>query len=124
MGFSRQEYWSGLPCLPPGDIPDLGIEPISPCSCCVAGELFTTEPQGKLTVYFLAYFLAASVASSSFSSPYLGPLFAIAQFFGSSLLNNMLLYLSCSSQFYYESVYYKSPNLSVIGLRSCLNFYG
>ena len=25
MGFSRQEYWSGLPCPPPGDLPDLGI---------------------------------------------------------------------------------------------------
>ena len=29
MGFSRQEYWSGLPCLPPGDISDPGIEPAS-----------------------------------------------------------------------------------------------
>ena len=28
-GFSRQEYWSGLPCLSPGDLPDPGIEPIS-----------------------------------------------------------------------------------------------
>ena len=26
MGFSRQEYWSGLPCPPPGDLPDQGIE--------------------------------------------------------------------------------------------------
>ena len=30
MGFSKQEYWSGLPCPPPGDLPDLGIEPRSP----------------------------------------------------------------------------------------------
>ena len=29
-GFSRQEYWSGLPCPPPGDLPNLGIEPMSP----------------------------------------------------------------------------------------------
>ena len=29
MGFSRQEYWSGLPCPPPGDLPDPGIEPRS-----------------------------------------------------------------------------------------------
>ena len=29
MGFSRQEYWSGLPCPPPGDLPDPGIEPTS-----------------------------------------------------------------------------------------------
>ena len=31
-GFSRQEYWSGLPCLPPGDLPEPGIEPRSPVS--------------------------------------------------------------------------------------------
>ena len=30
MGFSRQEYWSGLPCPPPEDLPDPGIEPGSP----------------------------------------------------------------------------------------------
>ena len=30
MGFSRQEHWSGLPCPPPGDLPDPGIEPASP----------------------------------------------------------------------------------------------
>ena len=30
MGFSRQEYWSGLPCPPPGHLSDLGIEPVSP----------------------------------------------------------------------------------------------
>ena len=29
MGFSRQEYWSGLPCPPPGDLPDPGIKPAS-----------------------------------------------------------------------------------------------
>ena len=32
MGFYRQEYWSGLPCLPPGDLPNWGIEPVSPMS--------------------------------------------------------------------------------------------
>ena len=30
MGFSRQEYWSGLPFPPPGDLPNLGIEPAAP----------------------------------------------------------------------------------------------
>ena len=29
MGFSRQEYWNELPCPPPGDLPDQGIEPAS-----------------------------------------------------------------------------------------------
>ena len=31
-GFSRQEYWSGLPCPPPRDLSDPGIEPVSPAS--------------------------------------------------------------------------------------------
>ena len=30
MGFPSQDYWSGLPCPPPGDLPDAGIEPASP----------------------------------------------------------------------------------------------
>ena len=41
MGFSRQEYWSGLPFPSPGDLPDSGIEPMSPA---LAGRFFTTEP--------------------------------------------------------------------------------
>ena len=45
MGFSRQEYWSGLPCPPPGILPDPEIEYV-PAS--LAGEFFTTEPSGKL----------------------------------------------------------------------------
>ena len=44
MGFSRQEYWSGLPFPPPGDLPDPGTEPVSPA---LAGRFFTTEPRGK-----------------------------------------------------------------------------
>ena len=32
MGFSRQEYWSGLPCPSPGDLPDPGIEAMSPAA--------------------------------------------------------------------------------------------
>ena len=40
MGFSRQEYWSGLPFLPPGDLPDTGIEPAVPVSPALAGRFF------------------------------------------------------------------------------------
>ena len=40
MGFSGQEYWSGLQCPLLGDLPDPGIEPVSHVSC-VAGEFFT-----------------------------------------------------------------------------------
>ena len=34
QGFTRQEYWSGLPCPPPGDLPDPVIEPVSLYICC------------------------------------------------------------------------------------------
>ena len=43
MGFSRQEYWSGLPCPPPGDLNDPGIEPPSPASASLAGRFFTAN---------------------------------------------------------------------------------
>ena len=43
MGFSRQEYWSGLLCPPPGDLPDPGIEPTSLTSPALAGRYFTTS---------------------------------------------------------------------------------
>ena len=43
MGFSRQEYWSGLPCPPPGDLPNPGIEPRSLTSPAMAGRFLTTS---------------------------------------------------------------------------------
>ncbi|CAI9155108.1 unnamed protein product [Rangifer tarandus platyrhynchus] len=43
MGFSRQEYWSGLPRPPPEDLPDPGIEPASLMSPALAGRFFTTS---------------------------------------------------------------------------------
>ena len=41
VGFSRQEYWSGLPCPPPGDLPNPGIEPVSLMSPALTSGLFT-----------------------------------------------------------------------------------
>ena len=41
MGFSRQGYWSGLPCPPPGALPDPGIEPTSLMSPALKGGFFT-----------------------------------------------------------------------------------
>jgi len=43
MGFSRQEYWSGLPCPPPGDLPNPGINPTSLMSPALVGGFFTTS---------------------------------------------------------------------------------
>ena len=47
IGFSRQEYWSGLPIPSPGNLPDPGIKPESSVAPASAGGFFTTEPPGK-----------------------------------------------------------------------------
>ena len=47
MRFPRQEYWSGLPCPPPGELPDPGIEPTSLMSPALAGEFFTSHAEFK-----------------------------------------------------------------------------
>ena len=47
IGFSRQEYWSGLPCPPPGDLPDPGIKPMSLVSPALASRFFTTSATGE-----------------------------------------------------------------------------
>ena len=44
VGFSRQDYWSGLPFPSPGDLPDPGIEPRSPA---LQAHALTSEPPGK-----------------------------------------------------------------------------
>ena len=44
MGFSRQEYWSGLPFPSPGDLPNPGIKPRSPA---LQADVLTSEPPGK-----------------------------------------------------------------------------
>ena len=51
MGFSRQQYWSGLPFPSPGNLPDPGIEPTSPA---LAGRFFTSETPGKPYTYCLS----------------------------------------------------------------------
>ena len=43
MGFSRQGYWSGFPCPPPGDLSDRGIKPATLMSLALAGGFFTTS---------------------------------------------------------------------------------
>ena len=67
MGFSRQEYWSGLPYPSPGDLPDPGIKPVSPAALGLAGRFFTAEPPRKpvcvcvcvcvcINIYILFYY--------------------------------------------------------------------
>ena len=47
MGFSRQEYWSGLSCPPPGDLSNPRTELASPVASAFVREFFNTKPDGK-----------------------------------------------------------------------------
>ena len=50
MDFSRQEYWSGFPCPPPGDLPSPGIKPTFPVS-----PTFQADYQGSPKIYVHTY---------------------------------------------------------------------
>ena len=49
MGFSRQEYWSGLPCPPEGDLPNPVIKPASPVSSALQVDSLPAEPSRTRT---------------------------------------------------------------------------
>ena len=51
MGFSRQEYWSGLPCPPLGNLPDPGIKPITPASPAMQADSLPLSHLGSLYHY-------------------------------------------------------------------------
>ena len=58
MGLSRQEYWSGLPCPPPEDLPDPGIKPASLMSPALADGFFTTSATGRDLYVYISVFLS------------------------------------------------------------------
>ena len=70
MGFSRQEYWSGLPCPTPGDLFNPGIEPASLISPALAGRFFTAETpeKPKLMNTFYKYILLINPGSHKLDS--------------------------------------------------------
>ena len=65
LGFTRPEYWSGLPCSAPGDLPDPGIEPASLLSSALASRiLFTSATWEAHTLYIKVYVSIAFSTSS------------------------------------------------------------
>ena len=68
MEFFRQEYWSGLPCPPPGDLPNPGIEPGSPA---LQADSLPSEPTG-LPILYMAVCICES-QSPNFSLPAFPP---------------------------------------------------
>ena len=73
MGFSRQEYWSGLPCPSPGDLPDPGIEPVSPVAPALQADSLVLSHQGSLqeqwqsVFHWFFYFLSLQYGISMVS---------------------------------------------------------
>ena len=55
--FSREEYWSGLPCPPPGDFPNPGIQPSSLTSPALPGKFFTTSATWEAHYYVLRRYM-------------------------------------------------------------------
>ena len=62
--FSRQEYWSGLPCPPPGNLPDSGIEPTPPA---LQADSLSTEPPGKPIQMIIIININASLKKLKYS---------------------------------------------------------
>ena len=67
MGFSRQEYWTGLPCPPSGDLPNPGIEPVSLLSPPSAGRFFTTSTSWETHPIFRRLFMKVKLLSKYLS---------------------------------------------------------
>ena len=58
MGFSKQEYWSGLPCPPPGDLPDSGLKPVSPASPYIGRQILYSWATGIVGTKYKSIFLS------------------------------------------------------------------
>jgi len=66
MGLSRQEYWSGLPCPLPGDLPDSGIKPVPSASPALQVDSLSTDPLRKPKLTCILYFIKKAVKLNTF----------------------------------------------------------
>ena len=67
MGFSRQEYWNGLPFHSPGDLPDQGIEP---SSLTLQADALTSAPPGKPLNKRIQFLRKSPIETQNFRSKY------------------------------------------------------
>ena len=75
MGFSRQEYWSGLPFPSPGDLPNPGIKPGSPA---LQADASSSEPPGKPQAYAQAMLISLDMLHLGHPGSDLGGMYSIA----------------------------------------------
>ena len=91
--LQAKEYWSGLPCPPPGDLPDLGLKPLSLMSPAMASGLFTTSATWEAHfIYNSAYI---SIQISKFFPPSLPPTPVSLLVTISLFSTSVILFLSC-----------------------------
>ena len=110
MGFSRQEYWSGLPFPSPGDLPDPGIEPGFPA---LQADALTCEPPGKPG--------EVKIELKFFQSPMLRGL-SLFDLSGSSLVNHSQKACLCVTQREHAQCkqYFSQTDLSKTISNNCL----
>ena len=105
MEFSRQEYWSGLPRSPPGDLPVPGIEPMSLMSPALAGGFFTTSttwgaPDQITTSLTMSSFLQIIWSKENFKLEFYYLALPRAEIFecGSNAASSQRPYVQCLQQ--------------------------
>ena len=104
-GFSRQEYWSGLPCPPPGDLPNLGVKSTSLMSPALAGRFFTTtaiplywEPKILYYTYTNKSWQVCFAKQNRFAHTWNDSWYVIRKLFNSTILKAFNLF-SCIFKF-------------------------
>ena len=90
MGFSRQEYWSGLPRPPEGNLPDPGIDPRSPA---LQADSLLSEPPGKPLYIYVMIKIINTEKWEEFSQNFYWSMFALCQFVLHSEVNKSYIYI-------------------------------
>ena len=95
MRFSRQEYWTGLSCSPPGDLPEPGIKPTSLMSLALPSRFFTTSATweaGPMTRHSIL--LHAPILGSNPSSAICLSCVALVKLLNTSLSFSFLIFIA------------------------------
>ena len=96
-GFSRQEYWSGLPCLPPGDLSDPGIKRTSRVSPSLAGGFFITSATWEALNSLVGLVKEKTVRASIAFNLCVSPLSPGSVFPSARISSRVMLEASCPS---------------------------
>ena len=137
MGFPRQEYWSGLPFPPPGDLLDPGIKPESPASLALVARFFTPEPPRKPLITIAATITECSVPGTMLctvhrfcilhqdSPSVTGPVIGSISLRGAVKLrgDSFLLQAGEPANSLLTTIYWVAPTCQVLCMRVSWNFH-